>query len=105
MIIRDTVNSVGIIPRHLPFTTSNTVVRIFRHAISLDERRSKFKQNCWNRPTETEARLAATDRVQTEIQKHNHSGGHDSLKKKNVRLLEAEFSTICEAPTDIEEVS
>lgn len=40
---RDTVNSVGLIPRHLPFTTSNNNVRTFRHAVSLDERRAKFK--------------------------------------------------------------
>lgn len=101
---RDTVSSVGIIPRHLPFTTSNTVVRVFRHAISLDERRAKFKQNCWNRPTGTEAQLAATDRVHREIQKHSHGNGHDSGKKK-VKELEAEYSAKGEIPTDIEEVS
>lgn len=38
-----TADSVGIIPKRLPFTTSNTIVRTFRHAISLDERRTKFK--------------------------------------------------------------
>ncbi|TFK49640.1 hypothetical protein OE88DRAFT_361764 [Heliocybe sulcata] len=53
----DTVCSVGLIPRTLPFTTSNTAVKYFRHALSLDERRVKFKQNCWNRPTEEEQKL------------------------------------------------
>ena len=42
---RDTVSSVGIVPRTLPFTASNTSIRYFRHAISLDERRVKFKPN------------------------------------------------------------
>ncbi|KAG5638610.1 hypothetical protein H0H81_011500 [Sphagnurus paluster] len=51
----DTVNSVGLIPRRLPFTTSNTIVRTFRHALSLDERRSKFKANHCHVPTEEEA--------------------------------------------------
>ena len=37
--IRDTVNSVGIIPRRLPFTKVNDSIRYFRHALSLDERR------------------------------------------------------------------
>ncbi|KAH7876941.1 uncharacterized protein C8R40DRAFT_998572, partial [Lentinula edodes] len=46
----DTVDSVGLIPKRLPFTTSNTIVRTFRHAISLDERRAKFKPNFWNLP-------------------------------------------------------
>lgn len=43
------MNSVGLFPRRLPFTTSNTIVHTFRHAVSLDERRAKFKANLWNR--------------------------------------------------------
>ncbi|THH20515.1 hypothetical protein EW146_g858 [Bondarzewia mesenterica] len=43
----DTVASVGLIPHRLPFTASNTAVRYFRHAISLDEHRAKFKANHW----------------------------------------------------------
>lgn len=54
---RDTVTSVGLIPRTLPFTTSNTSVRTFRHAVSLDEHRAKFKANLFNRPTKAEAQL------------------------------------------------
>ncbi|KAK7044791.1 hypothetical protein R3P38DRAFT_3308605 [Favolaschia claudopus] len=50
----DTVDSVGLIPKRLPFTTSNTIVRTFRHAVSLDERRAKFKANLWNFPDDTE---------------------------------------------------
>lgn len=53
----DTVNSVGIIPHRLPFTTSNKVVHTFRHAVSLDERRAKFKANLWNRPDAREETL------------------------------------------------
>jgi hypothetical protein len=56
-LYRDTVDSVGIFPKRLPFTTSNGIVRTFRHAVSLDERRSKFKTNLWNRPTDQETRL------------------------------------------------
>ncbi|KAF9076868.1 hypothetical protein BDP27DRAFT_1389158 [Rhodocollybia butyracea] len=47
----DTVNSVGLFPNRLPFTTSNTLVKTFRHALSLDERRAKFKANLWNPPS------------------------------------------------------
>ncbi|KAI0278629.1 hypothetical protein BGY98DRAFT_916781 [Russula aff. rugulosa BPL654] len=44
----DTVSSVGIVPRTLPFTASSTSMRYFRHAISLDERRAKFKANYYH---------------------------------------------------------
>lgn len=54
---RDTVNSVGIFPHRLPFTTSNTALKTFRHAVSLDERRAKFKANLYNRPTKKELAL------------------------------------------------
>jgi uncharacterized protein (DUF2235 family) len=45
---RDTVCAVGIVPRTLPFTASNTSIRYFRHAISLDEHRAKFKANYYH---------------------------------------------------------
>ena len=54
---RDTVCSVGLIPKRLPFVSNNTAIRCFRHAVSLDERRAKFKANLYNRPTEEEAAL------------------------------------------------
>ncbi|KAF8660902.1 hypothetical protein AX16_001530 [Volvariella volvacea WC 439] len=58
----DTVDSVGLLTKRLPFATSNTIVRVFRHAVSLDERRAKFKANLWNRPTASEAQLGSGDR-------------------------------------------
>ena len=46
---RDTVNSVGSwTTKTLPFTAYNPMVRTFRHAVSLDERRAKFRPNLWN---------------------------------------------------------
>ncbi|OSD00890.1 hypothetical protein PYCCODRAFT_1370341 [Trametes coccinea BRFM310] len=54
--VPDTVCSVGIIPHRLPFTASNTAIRTFRHALSLDERRAKFKANNYNRPTPWESK-------------------------------------------------
>ncbi|KAH9478760.1 hypothetical protein JR316_0009221 [Psilocybe cubensis] len=48
----DTVNSVGIISaRKLPYTASNSSVRTFRHAVSLDEHRARFRSNMWNPPS------------------------------------------------------
>ncbi|KAH9854307.1 hypothetical protein C2E23DRAFT_883906 [Lenzites betulinus] len=51
----DTVSSVGIIPHTLPFTSSNTAIRVFRHALSLDEHRSRFQANLYQHPTQNQA--------------------------------------------------
>jgi len=44
-VLRDTVNSVGLFPQKLPLTMTNSSIRVYRHAVSLDERRAKFKAN------------------------------------------------------------
>lgn len=44
------MSSVGLLGRHLSFSSSNSIVKTFRHALSLDERRTKFKPNPWHRP-------------------------------------------------------
>lgn len=53
----DTVSSVGIIPRTLPFTRANNKIRYFRHALSLDERRVRFLPNFHHRSTEADNAL------------------------------------------------
>ncbi|KLO20166.1 hypothetical protein SCHPADRAFT_32706 [Schizopora paradoxa] len=45
----DTVDSVGLVPRHIPFTKHNSCVKTFRHAMSLDEHRVKFKPNLFDK--------------------------------------------------------
>ncbi|KAG8948610.1 hypothetical protein FRC00_008520 [Tulasnella sp. 408] len=46
---RDSVTSVGLNGRSLPYTSHNDIVKTFRQAFSLDERRSKFRHNPWAR--------------------------------------------------------
>ncbi|CAL1694110.1 unnamed protein product [Somion occarium] len=47
----DTVASVGVIPRYLPFIHENSGIRYLRHALALDERRVKFlPQFCVDNP-------------------------------------------------------
>ncbi|KAJ7253968.1 hypothetical protein C8J57DRAFT_1347969 [Mycena rebaudengoi] len=47
----DSVNSVGMMDNiKLAYTATNGIVRTFRHAVALDERRAKFKQNMWSPP-------------------------------------------------------
>jgi hypothetical protein len=100
LTLRDTVNSVGIIPRRLPFTTSNTIVRTFRHAVSLDERRAKFKANLWNRPNEDEKTLSVTDQHVEQIKQK--AGPHPS--KSRLHALERQYGVERLKATDIDEV-
>ena len=44
-VLRDTVGSVGLFPKRLPLTMENNCVLTYRHAVSLDERRARFKAN------------------------------------------------------------
>ncbi|KAF9269485.1 hypothetical protein L218DRAFT_850151 [Marasmius fiardii PR-910] len=92
----DTVDSVGLIPKRLPFTTSNTIIRTFRHAISLDERRAKFKANLWNQPDDEECKLGTTCQRTREVPRESISSERQELKRKT-RLEDSK-------PTDVEEV-
>jgi len=98
------VNSVGLIPRRLPFTTSNTVVKTFRHALALDERRAKFKANSWNRPTSTERVLSVTDKSQKQTTVKHKQKSLSSNGKHSLKDLETRYSKDKTAPTDIDEV-
>jgi uncharacterized protein (DUF2235 family) len=105
---RDTVNSVGLIPRRLPFTTSNKVVKTFRHAVALDERRAKFKANLWNRPHPTEQVLSVTDqKLQKAAEKPKSKKSPTHSRNESLRALEKKYSNDNHnhAATDIDEVS
>lgn len=46
----ETVSSVGVIVgRNLPFTASNTAIKMFRQALALDEHRARFQPNLYHR--------------------------------------------------------
>ncbi|KAK7442224.1 hypothetical protein VKT23_016195 [Stygiomarasmius scandens] len=103
----DTVNSVGLIPKRLPFTTSNTAVKTFRHAVSLDERRAKFKANHWNRPTKSEDELGVkcTKKHNHDHDEHDGKGkGHQKHKRHGQLAMERRYGKDRDQETDIEEV-
>lgn len=103
---RDTVNSVGLIPRRLPFTTSNTVVNTFRHAVSLDERRAKFKANLWNRPQKKEELLSISDqKVAEETKKKDKNNEQHHHHHESLRMLENKYEKCRATPTDVDEVT
>lgn len=54
----DTVDSVGFIRgKELPFTKHSAGIKVFRHALSLDERRAKFTQFRWHWAINKETKL------------------------------------------------
>ncbi|KAM5539952.1 hypothetical protein V8D89_006455 [Ganoderma adspersum] len=83
----DTVCSVGLIPQRLPFVTSNTAIRVFRHALSLDERRAKFKANQYNRPSDWEAHLGTHGDMPRPTRRHSthHGAGKSPAKSAHSR--------------------
>ena len=102
------MNSVGIIPRRLPFSASNTLVRTFRHAIALDERRAKFKVNHWSRATQEEALRSITDQRAARREKREEARKAKQEKEKrdhkgHLHHYEARYSKI-RHETDVEEV-
>jgi uncharacterized protein (DUF2235 family) len=94
----DTVASVGLIPREMPFTKSNSHIRYFRHAISLDERRARFKPNLWNRPSPEEAALGVRKGTMQNGKKHRSHEDHPTGDESDDEVDKLE------TPTDIEEV-
>lgn len=58
----DTVSSVGWVdnPLRLPYTASNPVIQIGRHAVAIDERRAFFRTNLW-RPAQAPAAAGPVD--------------------------------------------
>lgn len=115
----DTVDSVGLIPRSLPFTTSNTLVRTFRHALSLDERRGKYKANLWNRhksyeenlsntqdPASHPVKIGASLRLDLEDEDSSRKPKRWASEKEEriLRLLEELHAKKEKRATDVEEV-
>ena len=43
---------MGIIPETHPYTSINYSVKCFRHALALDERRTRFRPDVWGEQTE-----------------------------------------------------
>ncbi|KAJ3511638.1 hypothetical protein NLJ89_g3982 [Agrocybe chaxingu] len=97
----DTVGSVGVIPKRLPFTTFNTHVKHFRHALALDEHRVRFKPNFFNRPTHEEIELGLK---WGEIPKVKASQPQKLHRRKTLRELERQYGHGGQHQTDVEEV-
>ncbi|KDR86028.1 hypothetical protein GALMADRAFT_399158 [Galerina marginata CBS 339.88] len=92
----DTVGSVGLVPKRLPFTTFNTHVKNFRQALSLDEHRVRFKPNFFSRPTPEEMGLGLK-------WGEKHIPKKKPTRRHTLRELERQY-TRGQHCTDVEEV-
>lgn len=93
----ETVGSVGMIPKRLPFTTFNTHVKTFRHALALDEHRVRFKPNFFNRPTPEEEQHGLKWGEMQKVRQKPH-------RRKTLRELENQYTQGGQHLTDVEEV-
>lgn len=85
-------------------------MRTFRHAVSLDERRAKFKANLWNRPSAKEQALGVEGQkpdvpaIDTSLKAGKAEKKPHMQKQGSLRAMEQKFSGSSDRPTDIEEV-
>ncbi|KAI0368948.1 hypothetical protein BV20DRAFT_434793 [Pilatotrama ljubarskyi] len=126
----DTVASVGLVPRTLPFTTSNRAIRVFRHAVALDERRARFQANLYKHPSKQDAergtrpgdmpktdteyatRVAVSEPKPPKLKKNKKKkqaslslgGGGGSSRKQYERLFNSEDAGEHSQETDVLEV-
>lgn len=106
----------------MPFTTNNTIVRTFRHAIALDERRAKFKVNHWNPPATKDTAPdgeGAKPQVSSPVQERAFADGTGTnavssqqgtlaapkkVRNQAIRAMEKKYSSADSLVTDVEEV-
>ncbi|EMD39825.1 hypothetical protein CERSUDRAFT_81159 [Gelatoporia subvermispora B] len=100
----DTVEATGILwTRSLPFTASDTAIKTFRHALSLDEHRTKFRPSLYHRSTPSSSSSSGTTtdsttpvvdaKVVAKLRKQIDSLNRSHMKKKD---------STTPAPTDSE---
>ena len=94
---RDTVASVGLLyGRNLPFTTNNDAIRVFRHALSLDEVRIHYHRRDSEHPTSP---LQHRARFQPNLF-HRESPDEESAKKDPEHASRANTSDMQSCPPE-----
>ncbi|KAG9044301.1 hypothetical protein FS837_008393 [Tulasnella sp. UAMH 9824] len=85
MGVWDSVTSVGLAGRTLPYTSHNEIVKTFRQAFSLDERRSKFRHNPWAKapPPGSAPTARLTPRNWFNARRQNSTGSGPSQQQQN----------------------
>jgi hypothetical protein len=99
----DTVQSVGLIPKHLPFSGTNNAIIHFRHALALDEHRVKFMPFFC---TGGKPKQKATDTADvTSQESHHHKNGRRDQDRSGASYdYETQVNSLTGPDTDVEEV-
>ena len=100
---RDTVQSVGLIPKHLPFSGSNNAILHFRHALALDEHRVKFVPFfcTGGKPKEQATETTVSD---PRISEDSHHKIERRQRSGASHEYEAHVNSMTGPDTDVEEV-
>ena len=102
---RDTVQSVGLIPKHLPFSGANNAVVNFRHALALDERRVKFMPFFCTTPGKPKDGGAADSKISNQAEGHRHPKTVTGRERSDTSLdYESGVNALTGPDTDVEEV-
>ena len=102
------MESVGWIPKQLPFASSNSAIAYFRHALALDERRVKFIPSFYGGPLQPseadcevhkyESEVNGIDVIATDVQEVFFAGAHcgtlPTFKRAANTLLMGVFSDV-----------
>jgi len=102
------VHSVGLIEKHLPFSGTNNAILYTRHALSLDERRVKFRPFFWtcrktkNGGRDTEAPGHSKDDSEDTLHTTDTTEGEESPVE--ARDYEARVNSENGSETDVKEV-
>ncbi|KAI0269948.1 hypothetical protein BC834DRAFT_578837 [Gloeopeniophorella convolvens] len=80
----DTVASVGIVlGRSLPFVDTNTTIKTFRQALSLDEDRARFRPSLWSHPERRQPAFKSSNGPKNDPHHQNgHSRSHGSADER-----------------------
>ncbi|KAI0822340.1 hypothetical protein BC628DRAFT_1327757 [Trametes gibbosa] len=91
----DTVASVGVLmSRTLPFTTTNTTIKKFRHALALDEHRVKFCPNFYHRVTSSPVEEASSNPSTSLLAGPSSPQSHGPFKKSWKSAAKIEKTTL-----------
>ncbi|TFK54187.1 hypothetical protein OE88DRAFT_1675662 [Heliocybe sulcata] len=82
----DTVASTGLVTKDLPFVGTNDGIRVFRHALALDERRGKFIPTFYRQSSESSD--PATQAAITDAKEVWFAGAHCDVGGGSVRNSE-----------------
>lgn len=106
----DTVQSVGLVPKHLPFSGSNNAIVHFRHALALDERRVKFMPffctGGGRKLKKTDSKVSQNHDGPSDehADHHHHKLGRREMSGSSSHEYETQVNALTGPDTDVEEV-